>query len=947
MADPGTLVGQAPSLSLAWYGGSRIPKWDRFYLYQKHCIADPEHFYAVEGSFHDISASRMFESIERLQETSSDEEEFFDAKGNVTSADEQEFWSDEGSDTESEEERPSLARTSSLDLAGGEEFTDAVSTISDEYNGNILDCSQEHLQASKRSDFSTVKAKFEQVIQTQYPGAMGRIAFRLVPCPQICAESLGILSSLSPFGFDSPTHKIPDSPLWTQEFIPLGAISLFATSNPDYHEYVNKMVAKANLVYQDFLLSEEGKGFNGQVCFLSDATGSLLAYDALSLSNHPYNRGMSTYDSRTSLNENEPVIRQEQTSINVVDQQLSKSDIVSSEYKLRRQHSHRHSAYLSVGDHGQESCRRTSTGSYFDGNYMKFDFEVTDFFMLGSPLGLILAYRRIFSGEDKFNAPPPPACHQVYNMFHSSDPVAVRLEPLIHSSFKHIAPVKLSRFNKFPIGDGEPIHVVETVQSNLSMFTGNRRASASLQRQNSITSVGSQISGIGESAVSTITNVTSRWWGNKRVDYMLYCPEVLHSFPVSALPHLFHASFWESNDAMAFILRQVLRHDMSMGDTIEGHKVEHATEVCGRKREKWLKRRTTIKVKNLQPNHRGNDVIVLEDKAQILTARFMYGPFDVTSLSGEKVDIHVMEQSTAEWRYLTTEITDKHGRLTYNIPTDKALPNGMHQVKIVVRGDHSTADFYLTVLPPKTETVIFSIDGSFTASMSISGKDPKVRAGAVDVVRHWQDQGYLILYVTARPDMQHRRVVAWLAMHNFPHGMVAFMDGLSKEPLKQKLNYLKSLKNDAQVSFKAAYGSSKDIYVYKELGMTTQQIFVIGKASKKYLSQAQVLCDGYSAHLNNLLSMGTTRPAVGNARLFIQKGWFCLPHQSEGKKPVKRMSSNQSTGGDFLNKSGGFLQTTISVGADGNTVVQQGKGGGSRTRGSSPQPKIGLKEVPR
>ena len=44
-------------------------------------------------------------------------------------------------------------------------------------------------------------------------------------------------------------------------------------------------------------------------------------------------------------------------------------------------------------------------------------------------------------------------------------------------------------------------------------------------------------------------------------------------------------------------------------------------------------------------------------------------------------------------------------------------------------------DFYLTVLPSKTETVVFSIDGSFTASVSIMGKDPKVRAGAVDVVR--------------------------------------------------------------------------------------------------------------------------------------------------------------------------------------------------------------------
>ena len=38
---------------------------------------------------------------------------------------------------------------------------------------------------------------------------------------------------------------------------------------------------------------------------------------------------------------------------------------------------------------------------------------------------------------------------------------------------------------------------------------------------------------------------------------MLYCPEVLHSFPVRALPPLFHASFWESTDVAAFVLRQV------------------------------------------------------------------------------------------------------------------------------------------------------------------------------------------------------------------------------------------------------------------------------------------------------------------------------------------------------------------------------------------------------
>lgn len=52
------------------------------------------------------------------------------------------------------------------------------------------------------------------------------------------------------------------------------------------------------------------------------------------------------------------------------------------------------------------------------------------------------------------------------------------------------------------------------------------------------------------------------------------------------------------------------------------------------------------------------------------------------------------------------------------------------------RGDHTFADSYLTVIPRGTEFVVFSIDGSFAASVSIMGSDPKVRAGAVDVVRY-------------------------------------------------------------------------------------------------------------------------------------------------------------------------------------------------------------------
>lgn len=75
--------------------------------------------------------------------------------------------------------------------------------------------------------------------------------------------------------------------------------------------------------------------------------------------------------------------------------------------------------------------------------------------------------------------------------------------------------------------------------------------------------------------------------------------------------------------------------------------------------------------------------------------------------------------------------------------------------------------------------------------------------------RHWQDLGFLIIYVTGRPDMQKQRVVAWLSQHNFPHGIVSFCDGLVHDPLRHKANFLKSL-TEVRKGGKEGWGEDSD-----------------------------------------------------------------------------------------------------------------------------------------
>uniref|UniRef100_A0A672KK65 Membrane-associated phosphatidylinositol transfer protein 3 n=1 Tax=Sinocyclocheilus grahami TaxID=75366 RepID=A0A672KK65_SINGR len=369
-------------------------------------------------------------------------------------------------------------------------------------------------------------------------------------------------------------------------------------------------------------------------------------------------------------------------------------------------------------------------------------------------------------------------------------------------------------------------------------------------------------------------SLTYSWWGSKRLDYALYCPDVLTSFPTVALPHLFHASYWESTDVVAFLLRQVMHCDYVKAQEMDNS--DSAPFSPSSPREKWLRRRTHVKLRNVTANHRVNDIIVTEDGRQTLVGRFMYGPLDMVTLTGEKVDVYVMTQpQSGRWKHLDTEMTNSSGRVTYTIPKSKKLAVGVYPIKMVVKGDQTSAEAFLTVLPRGMECVVFSIDGSFAASVSIMGSDPKVRPGAVDVVRHWQDLGYLIIYITGRPDMQKQRVVSWLSQHNFPQGMIFFSEGLVHDPLRQKTIFLRNLVQECHIKINCAYGSMKDISVYSMLGLNPNQIYIVGRPSKKYQNQCQFLSEGYAVHLSSLQFRARPKKS-SSVRMVLRKGSFGL-----------------------------------------------------------------------
>ncbi|CAF1335849.1 unnamed protein product [Adineta steineri] len=762
------------------------------------------------------------------------------------------------------------------------------------YGGNIFS-TEDSFDSAKKTDFLSFRSTIDTVIRNHYPRIEGKLAIRFVECRSICIEAINLLSSLSPYGTADTSRDITHS-----ETLPINAIPLFATSHPNYQTVLTNSVASANKVYQEFISSKEGKYFSGQVIIIGDANGAILAYDALCL-NQGLEDTTSLYGDEGSTPRTPALSKRTMTNT-----QHDNSDTTSIQ-STNRQTPKR--TMTIDNPETSDSVSRTGDNTRLrQENYgLMLAFDVNEFFSFGSPLSLVLAYRKLLTDNVVH-----PCCGQLYNLFHACDPNASRIEPLIQSEFSQIHPCCIPRYSQFPLGDGESTLLVEYVHQYSKLFLKNEPKNSSL--------INSARPANGNNSINTDTifsNIRQIWWGSRRIDYILYCPEFLMSQPTHVLPIVFHSSYWESRDVMAFILRKITRNQEDYRFYSTQTSTAHPSFAPEQATERWLHRTTAVKIRNLAPNHRGNDTMVVDAKPQIVHAKFHYGPIDMVSLANEKINIYVMRSAPyGEWTLLDTVETDTHGRVRYTIPVDKKLPLGLHPVKLVVRGDHTTVDLFLTVLPPKSEAVIFSIDGSFTSSFSVSHHDPKVRPGAVDVVRYWQDLGYIIIYVTARPDIQQRRVVHWLAQHNFPHGMTLFNDGISREPIKHKSEMVRNVVENADLMIAAAYGSSKDVAGYQLIHVPAERIFVVGKFKTRFQGQARFITDGYAIHLAELSKPGVVRPSKSNSRHLIRRACFNLPKLSSITTAQSSTSVNPSN-----QPSSPTSQSTISTSMDASHSV--------------------------
>uniref|UniRef100_A0A1I8AXN9 DDHD domain-containing protein n=1 Tax=Meloidogyne hapla TaxID=6305 RepID=A0A1I8AXN9_MELHA len=732
---------------------------------------------------------------------------------------------------------------------------------------------------SKITDTNTLRSTLENLINCHYSQLKGRVHVQCVTCGSEFESLAHLLNSLSSsFGNFHPS---------------IG--QLLSSDVCTFNASVSQSIITANKVYRNFLNSEAGKAFEecgegGEIFLVGDFVGGIILYEALARSmkeanknNNEVNNDLDTsqinyrthrvhsHSSSTSNSVTTNTSHSYSLSAGATDSPSINSggpSIFSFDKKTQQRRGCSPSPSVATVDKLSNknalASRQASTNSsqeppHFslvrkptsEGSSDVLVFHPTAAFLLGCPLALLLTQRQLLDDLNQQNL--ALACDQLFNLFYPLDLCGARLEPVLNPSLAQLPAPKVPRYQRFHLlGDGNDIH-----------FDAG--------------------------------SATPMVWGSRRVDHELYCPPEMNALPALALPNILHVSYWESKDVGAFILRTFLRFDDTPAGSILTIKnlADHPPLKFQMPLSIWNRRRTRFKVANLAANHRANDLLVVADaEEQIVNARFCYGPMDLVALSQENVLVYVLP-SGGEWMLRGVETTDKHGRLSIDL--GKSLPVGIHHVRLIVQGDHTFLSVSIAVVLRGTPLVVFSIDGSLTASVSV---------------------GYLIIYLTARPDMQQRLVSAWLATHNFPHGMLFFTPSLSTEPLKQKMQFMKHL-TDIGLCVQAAYGSTKDIPVYSNAGLDPERIFRVGGSHRrKHSSDCVSLENGYSPHLHDLHS---GRIEIAQPAQYVVVGHntnnsFGIKNLSEENPKLEIQSNNNNIPTTTSTQQRSPMQRTLSFG---------------------------------
>ena len=274
---------------------------------------------------------------------------------------------------------------------------------------------------------------------------------------------------------------------------------------------------------------------------------------------------------------------------------------------------------------------------------------------------------------------------------------------------------------------------------------------------------------------------------------------------------------------------------------------------------KFQHRKSQILAKSQTAWHMVGDTIIQQGQTAAIIAKFDYGAAMHKDLEDEYVDVYLAGTGLTDWKSLGRFKTDEDGRISIQ---QENLPIGEYRIRFVVEGDLSTVDGYISVVEQGRQAIVFDVDGTLTINDFeayadyIGMKTARPYVDAVKVVRAYQEKGYQIVYLTARPAWDTKDSRQWFAKMGLPqwHYRSRLYDANSKIPAIQthKTNYLNYLRNTVGLDIVRVYGNAlTDIAAYADSGIAKNQTYIIGTYAG--VKDTQAINKNYSEHYQTVV----------------------------------------------------------------------------------------------
>ncbi len=260
------------------------------------------------------------------------------------------------------------------------------------------------------------------------------------------------------------------------------------------------------------------------------------------------------------------------------------------------------------------------------------------------------------------------------------------------------------------------------------------------------------------------------------------------------------------------------------------------------------------------PFHMGHDTIIGEGQSATVTGKFDYGAVAHKDLEFEYVQAYLYGTDMSDWEYLGRYKTNSDGKIFVDVD---GLNEGHYQVKMVVMGDLTEAESYITVVKPGAKAVVFDIDETLTTDdleqvLDYTGIEAAdARGGAAELVNSYVAKGYHPLFVTARTYWYAKGSRHWLSDH------LGVPEATLRTTLSNETGLFKTAEYKTQVleevqaagmEIVRAYGNATtDIEGFANAGVPLSEIYVVGDNAGEMGSQP-ILTGDYWDHLETVVA---------------------------------------------------------------------------------------------